>query len=888
MSPTPPRPAVRLLAAALRHDPAGTSILGDLQEDFARMARSRGAARATRWYWREALLLASGHFARSVFRPRYGNPPMNASTSALRHVLQDAVYAMRTLRRHAGFSLFTAVIVGVGVGATTVVFSVLRPLMLSPLPFEAPEELVWIANESAGGDNSLTSVTSRSSNLRDFRERTSLFQGLTGYNAFFDQGAYTLTSLGEPERVAGIGVAYDFLDVLGVEPLHGRSFTREEGAWGGPRAILLSHEFWRRRFEEDPRVVGQSLTINEIPRTIVGVLPPSFDLTSVFRPGQKMDFLAPLPISPETDQWGNTLAIIGRLRPGVSSEAAQAELDMVIATLQEVEPDRWGLGAHVTLLQEHVAAPFRPALLLLAAAAATVLLIVCVNVSNLLLSRSPGRAHEGAVRQAFGASRGRLVRQLMLETVGIFLFGGAIGAGLAWIATRWLVVSEVVALPLLNHVRVDGVALLVGTVVALVAGMLVGLIPTLQVTEGRHAHAMRRSGRGTGPGGRGARRLRESLVVAEVTLAFALLVIGGLFLRSFHAVVDVDLGFDAQGVVTWQLSPRARGASPQERGDSYAALTRAVEQVLGVQQVGLVDALPLGQTRSWGFTVVGVDDAANEQLYPHIADPGYLPAMRIPLASGRNFTSGDTHVSPPVILMNESGARRVFGDDPLGGRIRVGGTAEWEVVGVVRDVRHISPEMDAGLQVYFPVTQMSGLPTVDLVVRSALPVDQVAPGVRAALAEIDPTMATQEFSTLQSRVGRAFATRGFILRILGAYAAVALLLAALGIYGVLAHSVAERRAEIGVRRALGASAPDLVWGIMRRTLLLAGAGVVAGAAISLAGLSLVRSFLYGVSATDPLTFASIASILLLVAAVAAAVPAARAARMRDIRVLSGE
>ncbi|MCK5650960.1 MAG: ABC transporter permease, partial [Gemmatimonadetes bacterium] len=690
------------------------------------------------------------------------------------------------LRRAPGFSLFTAVIIGLGVGAATAVFSVVKPLILAPLPFQEPQALVWIANEAEPGQNSLSHVTSRAGNLMDFRERSRSFAGLTGYNAFFDQAAYTLTGAEEPVRLVGAGIAHEFLEVLGVEPLHGRSFSAEEGLWGGPGAVILSYGFWRTRFDADPEVVGRSITLNDVPRTVVGVAPPTFDFSSFFTPGVRVDFFLPYPVSDETDSNGNTLVIVGRLRSGVTPEAAQAELDGIVAGLQEEQPDRWGLGARLTPLQEKIAGPFRSTLFLLVAAAGTLLLIVCVNVSNLLLARSPGRARELAVRKALGASRGRLARQLVLEMAGVALVGAAVGGGLAWAATEMIAGTTAIRIPLLDQVRMDGSAFLLGTGVALLTGLLVSSVAALQLREGSEASVLRSESRGS-TGGRSGHRLRESLVVAEVALACVLLVVGGLLMRSFRAVLDVELGYAPENAVAWQVNPTLDFESLREEAEFYTVLTDRVAQLPGIEEVGLIDALPLGRNRSWGFGIVGMTDEedGDPQLFPHVVDPGYLPAMRISMVAGRNLSRDDTDESPLAILMNESGARRVFrGEEPLGRRIVLWDDREWELVGIVRDVRHLSPEMDPGVQVYFPLTQMQFFQTLDLVVRSRLPTGEVVTAVSSVLRELDPSMPTREFWTLQSTVDRAVSARSFALWILTAYGAAALLLAALGIYGV--------------------------------------------------------------------------------------------------------
>jgi predicted permease len=800
--------------------------------------------------------------------------------------MQDASYAFRSLRRSPGFSLFTALVIGLGVGAATAVFSVVKPLILAPLPFEEADELVWIANVPGAGGTSLSGVTSRSSNLRDFRERTSSFDGLTGYNAFFDQQAYILSGDGEPERLVGAGVANDFLDVLGVRPLHGRNFTEEEGMWGGPPAIILSYNFWRSHYDADPSIVGRTMVIDDQAREVVGVLPPTFDFASFFTPGRPVDFLLTFAVSDETDRWGNTLVIIGRLKPEATPERAQDELDAVIAGLQEEQLDRWGLAAALTPFREKIAGPFKPAFLLLTAAAGTLLLIVCVNVSGLLLARAPGRAREVAVRKAFGASQKRLARQLVMEMTGVSLLGGLVGGAMAWGVVRLVANTTAVQIPLLDQVGMDPSAFLFGTAVALLTGLLVSLVPALHVGEGAEANVLRSESRGS-TSGRGGRKLREGLVVAEVALACVLLVMGGLLVRSFQAVLAVQLGFAPENTVAWQVRPTL----DFESLEAFAVFTYGVvdqlEETPGIEQVGLIDALPLGRNRSWGFRPVGQAERDDlPSLFPHIVSPGYLEAMKIQLLEGRHISRDDAGDARLVILMNESGARRVFqGEPPLGQRINLWDDREFEVVGIVEDVRHLSPEMDSGIQVYFPFLQMPDFGSLDLVVRSRLPTEQVVSMVSAALREVDPGMPTREFFTLEGKVEQSVSARSFTLWILSAYGMAALLLAALGIYGVLAQSVAERAPEIGIRRALGATAPVVVKSVLGRTLFLAGLGILVGGLASLWIGKLLASLLFGVGATDPVTYASMGLVLILVAALAGLIPAMRAVKVRGASAL---
>jgi len=796
--------------------------------------------------------------------------------------VHDARSAIRAVRRDLGLVGFAVLIIGLGVGASTAVFSVMSPLMLRPLPFDDPGRLVWVANDDPEGG--MSGVTSRTSNLMDFRREATSFDGLTGYFAFFEQRSYTLAGDGAPERLIGVDVAGDFLDVLGVQPALGRNFVDEEAAWGGRPAVVLTHGFWTRRFAADPSLVGSAITLDNEPWTVVGVLPPSFDFAGIFAPTTQVDFLLPFPISPETDNWGNTLSIVGRLRPGASPESAQADLNRVVQGLQEADPQRWGLAAVVSPLQEQISGPFRAGLLLLAAAAAGVMLIVCVNLSNLLLAKAPRRTREMAVRSALGASRNRLLRQLMFESMFLALGGAVVGVVIAVATTRLVSGASGISIPMLRDVGVDGGALLFTIVLALIAGVAVGLIPALQISGGGEAAAMRSDGRGASAGRR-TMRLRESLVVAEVALACMLLMFGGLLLKSFQEVLDVELGFEASNAVAWQINP-SREFQPWSSDENLAEanayfdqLARRVAAVPGVEAVGLADALPLGRNRSWGVRGAGVvyEDDEFPGAFPHLVDHRYVDAMEIPLLAGRRFNEDDTRESENVVIINETAAREIFRTEDAVGRMLIAGP-NWRVVGIVADVRHQSPEIGAGSEVYFPMTQHGDFGPMDLVVRSSLPAESLAPSVIAAVRDFDPAIPMREFEPLDAVVGRALSPRRFTVSLLGAFAATALLLAAIGIYGVLSYSVTERTAEIGIRMTLGESAARVRRRVVGRTMWLAVLGVVIGGVGSVVVSRSLGSLLYGVTPTDPTTLTAMAALLLAVAGLAGFVPAVRASR----------
>jgi len=795
----------------------------------------------------------------------------------------DIRYALRRIRREPGFAAFAVTIMAIGVAAVTAVFSVMSPLIFRPLPFAQRDRLVWIAGSSGGG---MSAVTSRTSNLRDYRTYNRSFEALTGFFAFFDYGSFNLVGDGPPERLIGVGVAQNFLDVLGVRPRLGRNFTAEESVWGGRHAAILTHGFWTRRFGADPKIVGRSITLNGEPTEIVGVLPMWFDFASTFAPASRVDFLQPFPISDETDRWGNTLSMIGRLRPGVGVESAQADLDRINAQLQQADPNRWGLSAVVTGLRDHIAGSFRAPLLVLAAAAGLVLAVACGNLSNLLLVRAQQRTREMSVRSALGATRRRLIAQLLTESLILASCGGALGVLLAFWITTWVAGTTAVSIPMLRTVSVDGSALGFTLVITLLTGLVVGIAPALQVSQGRQSATLNDASRGSSEGRRSG-AVREMLVVGEVALAFVLLVGGGLLLRSFVGLLDVDLGFQPAGAVMWQLDAGRDFRNAEAQVAYYESLLDRVRDVPGVEVVGVTDTPPLGRNRGWGIRAKGVAYQKGEApgVFPRVVDSEYLRAMRIPLQAGRHLTPNDNAKSGKVVVLNQTAASRLFpGADPIGRVVLVAGS-EWEVVGVVADVRHQALDEDSGLEVYLPYTQMADFGTLAMVVRSRLPATSLARSVGAALRAADPALPVGDYQTLDAVVDRAVSPRRFILLILGAFAGTALLLAALGIYAVLSYSVSQRIREIGIRMALGESSASVRQRVVRRTVFLAGTGVVVGAVVSLGASRLLRSLLYGIGPTDAVSFAGTAIVLMVVSALAGHLPAQRASRTDPVVAL---
>jgi predicted permease len=598
--------------------------------------------------------------------------------------------------------------------------------------------------------------------------------------------------------------------------------------------------------------------------------------------------LTAFPVADETDRWGNTLAVIGRLKPGVTIGGAQAELDLINARLKAEDEGRWGLGAAVSGLQEHLTGRFRQALLVLTGAVGLVLLIACTNLSNLLLSRGASRRKEVAIRSALGAGRYRLIRQMLTESLVLSGCGALLGVAIAFAVTRGVAASSAVSIPLLHAARVDATALGFTLLIAISTGLLFGMVPALQIS-GAHEHdALRDSTRGSSEG-KGRAWVRSALVVSEVALACVLLVGAGLLLRSFMTLLDVDLGFQPEQAVAWRVDvgDRFNDSGPGQRVAFYERLVASFKAVPGVESVGLTDTLPLGRNRGWGIRAKGVDyPEGGPGAQPRMVDHGYIEAMHIPVIKGRNFNEYDTRDSERVMLINEAAAQRVWpGQDPIGQVALVGNNQEWRIIGVVQNVRHSSLEEESGNEMYMNIRQQGDWGAIDVVVRTKMPLESIAPGIRAALRSLDPTLPTGDFQTLNQIVDRAVSPRRFVLLLLGAFTAVALLLASLGIYGVVSYSVSQRTQEIGIRMALGASSKSVRWRVLRKTLVLASLGIAIGAAGSFAMARLIGSLLYGVDPADPLTFAAMTVVLAFIALLAGYLPARRASQIDPMSVL---
>lgn len=789
---------------------------------------------------------------------------------------RDLLYALRTLRRDAGFALFALLITGLGTGASTIVFGVVNALLLRPLPVWDAASLVWIKAASGNQEGDLSAETLKVNPFVEYRDQNQSFTGVAAYYAFYGIGDRRLTGDGESERLTAVPVSQNFFPLLGVAPRLGRTFSIEETQEDRPVAIL-SEAFWRRRFTADPNIVGRKLNLNGRAVTVIGVIP--FDFGSVLAPGTRVDLYLPLPLTAQINRQGNTLSAIGRLRPGVTLQRAQAEADVLTGPIG-ARHERDGLRVTMTPLEDRVRARIRPALYVLAAAIGVVMLIVCANLSNLQLARAAARQKEMAIRLALGAERGRLARQMVTESL-LLTSGGVLAALLMAVpGTQLLAALNTVNLPLRESIRFDPMAFAFAVAIAVVLGIILGLAPLAQVGKSAIQDGLRQSSRGSSAAGH--TRIRSALVVSEIAFACVLLVGAGLLSRSFLRLLDVELGFEPSHAAAIRVDGRAEN----RRAYLDEILLRA-RALPGVTAAGLTDVLPLGGNRSWGAGAKGRTYSRSSpppDVFVRIVTDGYLTAMGIPLKAGRDLSEHDKAGGKPVIVINETLARLLWPqEDPLGKTLDTDGYRE--VVGVVSDVRHLALEKESGAEMYIPMRQTNDFSAVHLLVRSSIPPERLAPAIRSALGPLEPSLKSSEFAVLQQLVDRSMSPRRFLVVLVAGFSAFALLLAALGVYAVIAQAVSQRSQEIGIRIAMGASASDIHWQILSETLRLAGLGLLIGVGASWMLTSSLSGLLYGVSSTDPVTYALMALVLTFTAIAAGYLPARRASRVDPIQAL---
>jgi len=797
---------------------------------------------------------------------------------------QDLRYALRTLRRDISFTAFAVVIIALGIGASATVFSVASALLLRPLPFAKPEQLVWVQNGTAPG---LSDQTTQVNPYLSFVRANQSFAELAAYMAFYNIGDMNMSVGNDAVRLSGVPVSQNFFSMLGVQPVIGRGFNADESAWKGPKAALISYALWQQRFGSDRSVVGRAVTINGVSTTVIGVLPASFDFGSVFSPGTRIDLFTPFPLTPETNRWGNTLSVIGRLKPGITLAAAIADTKSLERRIAAENPNTNKFAPTLFWLRDHVSGRTRSGLLVLASAVAVVMLIVCANLSNLLLARATTRQKEMAVRAALGAGRRRLIRQMLTESVVLSACGALIGVVLAVIGTRAIARMDAVSLPLLYNVGVDGSALAFTALLAIVAGLGFGLAPALQVSEARVHDALKAAGRAATDGTRG-QWMRRSLVVSEIALACVLLVGTGLLIRSFLKVLDVDLGFRPERLVAVRIDPADNAIKSDTQFVAYLDESlRLARSIPGVTSATIADGLPLGSNRSWGITRGGQEyrKGAWQSGFIRVATDGFVETMGMRVLAGRDLSPQDVQNSDRVVVINESAAKKLWPTESAIDRMVRVGDRDRRVVGIVGDVRHLSVEEAAGYEVYLPLRQVSDYSTLTLIVRTNLELATLTRSLRTALAPVVPNLATNDVKQLQTLVDKAVSPRKFFTALLGGFSVFALCLALLGIYGVISFNVTHRTQEIGVRIALGASAKQVQSKIIRETLELAVIGIAVGTFGAWIAGKTLSGFLFGVTAADPLTYVAMIVVLSGVAVISGYLPARRASRFDPIVAL---
>jgi putative ABC transport system permease protein len=797
---------------------------------------------------------------------------------------QDMRYGLRMLLAKPSFTIIAVLALALGIGVNSAIFSVVNGVLLKPMAYKEPDKLVRVWEKWGGFDQGSVAYL----NFKDWRERNQSFEKMaaarwTGFN---------LTGGDQPERVAARQVSSEMLAVLGVTPATGRDFRPDEDREGANRVAIISDSLWKRRFGGDPSVVDQTLTLNDEPYQVVGVLPADFHYFP------KADILVPIEAAKERAlkerSWHPGIQVLARLKPGVSLAQARADLTSIAGALGQEYPDtnkeHW---VTLTSLYDATVGDVRNLLLMLLAAVSFVLLIACANVANLMLARASARQKEIAIRSALGASRLRIIRLLITESVMLALIGGAIGLLIAYWGTGLALKALPDALPRVNDIQVDINVLLFTLAASIITGVVFGLAPALQASNPNLNETLKEGGRS---GSSGRQGLRSILVVAEIAISLILLVGSGLLVRSFIALNQVSAGFNDQNMLTFDLSLSSKeyAEAPRVRR-FFKEFLEKIEALPGVQSAAATDLLPLGGSDSENqFYVTNRPKPSPSELplaMSYITTPGYLKTMSISLLKGRFFQESDTLTSAPVMVIDENMAQQYFpGEDPLGQHISLptgpDKAIEFQIIGVVGHVKQQNLDTTEGAivgsQMYISINQVPDefiFPGTTLIVRTHADPSGYLPAIRSALTSMGGTATLSNTKTMEQLRGELISDRRFTIILVGIFSALALILASIGIYGVISYSVAQRTREIGIRMALGASQRQVLTMVVGTGAKLAVMGIAIGAVGALVVTQFIRSFLFGVSPSDPLTFAGISFILGCVAILASYVPARRAMKV---------
>lgn len=805
-------------------------------------------------------------------------------------MLQEIRHALRLLFKNPLFTLIGVFTLALGIGATTAVFTLVNALLIKPMPYEDPSRIVLLFEHFR--DQHLDTIPVSPPEFLEYKTLKS-FDKL----AAFDTTTFNLSEGELPERIFGATVSADLFPLLGVQPIRGRTFRPEECVVGQDDVIVISERLWRRKFDRDPRVLGSKIKADGRAFTVVGIMPSSFEFplplfnVTGAQFGERADIWQPLGFKDaELKRRGSrSYGVIGRLAPGVSAQQAQAELDTVVrgmrARFKDNYPQSDSFGATLYPLKEQVVGGMKPLLLILSGAVALVLLIACANLATMLLARATAREREMAIRVAVGASRARLLRQALTESVGLAILGGAVGILLAIWAIDLVKSIGVQTIPRLSEVHIDLTVLLVTLAIAIGTGLLFGLVPGLASGRSDLTEALKEGGRGS-TSGRRHNRLRNALVIAEVALALVLLTGAGLLLKSFVRLQNVNPGFNAQQVLTAEISlPALRYPDKTAQANFFAELDRRVAALPGVSHAGLTIILPMsGVNSDSSFMIDGrpVDDAhpgPDEEI--RLISPGYFRTLEIPLVKGRFFSTADKLDAPPVVIINRALAQRYWpNEEALGKRMQLPtreGPVWAMIVGVVGDMHHRGLDQPVKPEFYVPLAQ-APYPSVILALRSSQDANTLTSALRSTVQAIDPSLPIAHVRTLEQVIADSVAPRRLSVVLLAVFAGVALVLASVGIYGVMSFLVVQRTHEIGVRMALGAQRFDVLRLVIAHAGALIGAGTILGLVVALFSTSLLRSVLYDVSALDIPTFLLVTLTLAVVALLASYLPARRATR----------
>jgi putative ABC transport system permease protein len=811
----------------------------------------------------------------------------------MRSIWQDLRYATRVLAKSPGFAAVAVLTLALGIGANTAIFTVVYGVLLRPLPFPQPDRIVQLAEAFREDSDEMDLSWNELEHLREYSQ---LFEHIAGYT---DVG-FNLATGTEAEHVRGVPASAEYFQVLGVRPALGRDFLPEEDRGEGQRVAILSHELWLRRFGGEPGLIGRKILLSGDAYTVVGVMPAGFDprANSELNPGTRADVWVPLALVAKSAGSGENLAVIARLNSTVTTAQLLSQMDVVTRDFRVRYPNVVGQELVMSFrpYQAMIGLGMRPFLLVLLGAIGFVLLIACANVANLFLARGSSRGREIAVRVAMGASRGRLIRQLLTESLLIALAGGALGLMVAYAGLSSLLATAPVNLPRVSDIRLDGWVFVFAFLISIATGAAFGVAPALYATKTNLNESLK-EGEGRASAGAGRARLRQGLVIGELALSLVLLTGAGLMIATFERLMSTSPGFDPHHVLTMQFwMTGSKYASAPEVMKFYRAVEQRIEGLPGVTAGGVVAAgLPLERGGNNGVRIAGAKESEWINMDYREITPGYFQSIGTPLKQGRGITEADSEVSNPVVVINEAAARKYFPDrSSLGEHLYISGVL-CEVVGVVGDVKsHL--DQPAEPTTFVPAAQaklgtsnlFEGWFPRSIVVRTTGDPLLLSQALREAVAATDPLVPTGAIRSMDQVLSRSLALRSFMMLLLGFFGGLALLLASVGIYGVIAFAVSQRTREIGVRMALGARPADVLRMVLREGMTLVGAGVVLGVAASLMLTRLLEGMVYGVRVRDPLIFAAVDLLLVAVSLVACYVPARRATRVDPLVALRYE